>query len=57
MYQKHESGIYSNEVWSFTIIRVMSIFIINEERYDYKNPEENKHVLYNCLKYFRKKCE
>jgi len=58
-----KSGFYTNELWSLCIIEVMSGFIIliddfvNKERYDYKEPEKNKHVLSNWLRYFRKKCE
>ncbi len=59
----HESAIYWNEEWNFTLIQVMSGFmiliddIIKKQRYDYKSPEENKHVLKNWLKYFRDKCK
>jgi len=58
-----KSGIYANNIWSFSIIKVMSGFIlliddfVNKERFDYKYPEKNKHVLSNWLRYFRTKSE
>lgn len=58
-----KSGFYINDLWSFSIIQVMSGFIlliddfVNKERYDYKDPEKNKHVLSNWLRYYRTKCE
>lgn len=58
-----KSNFYTNDLWSFCIIQVMSGFIIliddyvNKERYDYHETEKNKHVLSNWLRYFRTKCE
>ncbi len=56
------TGIYANEEWSFCIFAVMSGFILilddfkNKEKYDYKEPNNSRHVLDNWLKYFRNKC-
>lgn len=58
-----KSDFYTNDLWSFCIIQVMSGFIIliddyrNKERYDYHETEKNTHVLSNWLRYFRTKCE
>ncbi len=58
-----KSAFYTNDLWSFVIIEVISGFILliddfdNKERYDYKEPEKNIHVLKNWLRYYRTKCE
>ena len=38
-------------------IKIIIKDILNKERYDYKDPEKNRHVLFNWLRYYRTKCE